>query len=126
MTPHEAHNLQKVLFDGFYTRILHIVARSLAQTKLFAFDISYLQGENPSYKERADLLSDVHEDMKRVSAALEFDYQHEVIGDYIRLMHKMADAIEAGDEDTLKQAIDELDKKPFICPPDTQQEEKDD
>lgn len=115
MTPLEAQNLNKVLFDGFYARILHIVARSLAQTKLFSFDISYLQDENPSYKERADLLSGVHEDMKKIADALDFDYRYDVIGEYITLMHNMADAIEAGDEAALKQAIDELEKKPFIC-----------
>ncbi len=115
MTPLEAQNLNKVLFDGFYARILHVVSRSLAQTKLFAFDISYLQGENPSYKERANLLSGVHEDMRKVAEALDFDYRYEVIGDYVTLMHRMADAIEAGDEVELKRVIEELEKKPFIC-----------
>lgn len=116
MTPIEAKNLTKVLFDGFYTRILHIVSRALSQTKMFSFDISYLQGENPSYKERASLLSEVHDDMKKIAGALNFEYQAETIGEYVSLMHKMADAIEVGDEAALQAAIAELDKKPFICP----------
>ncbi|WP_312925277.1 hypothetical protein [Atlantibacter hermannii] len=111
----EAQNLNKVIFDGLYSRILHVVARALSQTKLFAFDIEYLQGENPSYKERADLLSDVHSDMQKVAEVLEFEYQADVIGEYIVLMHEMADAIDAGDEEKLQAAIRALDKKPFIC-----------
>ncbi|EGS7662346.1 hypothetical protein I4R72_002452 [Salmonella enterica] len=107
-------SLTKVLFDGFYARVLHIVARALSQSKLFAFDISYLQGEDPSYKERANLLSEIHRDMKKVSEVLGFSYRNDVIGEYVWLMHKMADAIEVGDEVALKETIDELDKKPFI------------
>lgn len=116
MTPQEEQNLYKVLFEGFYARILHVVSRSLSQTKRFSFDIEYLQGENPSYKERAQSLSEAHEDMKKVAGVLHFDYEAEQIGEYVDLMHKMADAIEAGDEDVLKAVIAELDKKPFICP----------
>lgn len=111
---HNVQNLNKVIFDGLYSRILHVVARALSQTKLFSFDIEYLQGENPSYRERADLLSDIHEDMRKVALALEFDYQADVIGEYVQLMHEMASAIEDGNEEKLKEVICTLDGKPFI------------
>ncbi|WP_373857024.1 hypothetical protein AAHZ14_09290 [Klebsiella pneumoniae] len=108
-------NLNKVIFDGLYARILHVVAKALSQTKLFSFDIEFLQAENPSYRERANLLAEVHRDMRKVAEALNFDYQAEVIGEYVHLMHEMATAIEEGNEEKLQEVIRTLDQKPFIC-----------
>ncbi|ELY6375174.1 hypothetical protein BS419_18460 [Cronobacter sakazakii] len=111
---HNVHNLNKVIFDGLYSRILHVVARALSQTKLFSFDIEYLQAENPSYRERADILSSIHDDMRKVADALGFDYQADVIGEYVQLMHQMASAIEDGNQEKLQEVICILEKKPFI------------
>lgn len=111
----DVQNLNKVIFDGLYARILHVVARALSQTKLFSFDIEFLKSENPSYRERANLLADVHRDMRKVADALDFDYQADVIGEYVQLMHEMATAIEEGNEEKLQEVISTLDKKPFVC-----------
>lgn len=105
----------KVAFDGFYSRILQVVARSLHQTKMFSFSIEYLQQENPSYKERADVLSEIHAEMNKLSEALGLDYQASVIGEYVDLMHELANAIDEGNEDRLNAVIEVLDQKPFIC-----------
>jgi len=100
---HEA--VYKAAFEGYYARVLHIVYRSLSQTKLFAGAIGILQQENPSYKERANILSEVHCEMDKVAEALKLDYQSHVLEEYIDLMHRMADAIDTGNEEELKKVI---------------------
>ncbi|MDH8639317.1 hypothetical protein QIH23_27705, partial [Klebsiella pneumoniae] len=66
-------------------------------------------------RERANLLAEVHRDMRKVAEALNFDYQAEVIGEDVHLMHEMATAIEEGNEEKLQEVIRTLDQKPFIC-----------
>ncbi|WP_439084471.1 hypothetical protein [Serratia bockelmannii] len=115
MSPELQHEaVYKAAFEGFYGRVLHVVYRALSQTKLFAGAIGILQQENPSYKERAALLSQVHAEMDKVACVLRLDYQSAVLGEYIALMHRMADAIDSGNEDELKEVINILDKKPFL------------
>lgn len=116
MSQHNVHSLHKAIFDGYFSRILHVVSKALAQTKNFVFDVGYLQSENPSYRERADMLVGVHGDMMKVASALGFEYQTEVIGEYISLMREMADAIDGDNQEKLQRVISELDKKPFIIP----------
>lgn len=107
--------LMAAAFEGHYSRVLGIVARALSTTKTFSFAPEYLQQENPSYKYRADILSKAHSVMVTIADMLDLDFDAAVLGDYIDLMHEMADAIDVGDKDKLLHVISVLDKKPFVC-----------
>ncbi|MEP8680830.1 hypothetical protein ABKV33_07780 [Enterobacter ludwigii] len=106
--------LMSAAFEGHYSRVLAIVARALSTTKTFSFAPEYLQQENPSYKYRADILTKAHSVMVTIADMLELDFDASVLGEYIDLMHEMADAIDAGDKDRLLAVIATLDKKPFV------------
>lgn len=107
--------LMAAAFEGHYSRVLAIVARALSTTKTFSFAPEFLQQENPSYKHRADTLTKAHSVMTTIADMLGLDFDASTLGEYIDLMHRMADAIDSGDKDTLLQVIAELDKKPFVC-----------
>ncbi|MEN4604061.1 hypothetical protein ABEG90_15750 [Pantoea agglomerans] len=114
--PHALHSAFVAAFEGHFAKVLGIVARALAQTKLFSFSPELLQHENPTYRERAELLTKAHEIMKSAAGMAGLDYDASVLSDYIQLMHDMADAIDSGNRDELMRVIEILDKKPFICP----------
>lgn len=107
--------LMSAAFEGHYSRVLGIVARALSTTKTFSFAPEYLQQENPSYKYRADILTKAHSVMVTIADMLGVDFDAAVLGEYIDLMHDMADAIDAGDKEKLLHVISVLDKKPFVC-----------
>ena len=52
--------------------------------------------------------------MRKISQVLNLEYQEDVLGEYVELMHEMANAIDACDEDRLNAVIEKLDKKSFI------------
>lgn len=111
----EQQALYAAAFEGHYARVLGIVARALSTTKTFSFAPEYLKQENPSYKFRADILTKAHSVMETVADMLGLDFDAFVLGEYIGLMHEMANAIDAGDQKRLLEVIAELDKKPFVC-----------
>lgn len=120
MTQNEKHDpfpaVFNAAFEGHFSRVLGIVARALAQTKMFSFAPELLQQENPSYIARAELLTKAHEIMVAAAEMAGLEYDASVLGEYIDLMHEMANAIDACDKVNLLDVIDRLDRKPFICP----------
>ncbi|WP_210453097.1 hypothetical protein [Pantoea ananatis] len=113
---HAFHAAFTAAFEGHYSRVLGIVARALAQTKIFSFSPELLQQENPTYRERAKVLTEAHEIMKSAANMAGLEYDASVLSEYIQLMHDMANAIDSGDRDELMRVIEILDRKPFICP----------
>ncbi|MDC9605604.1 hypothetical protein [Xenorhabdus griffiniae] len=103
------------IFESHYNRVLQIVVKALAQSKLLALNTALLKQESPTFKERANILSDVQKVMRSVADTLGLNYDATVLDEYIDLMHKMADAIEDNNADELQKIVEILDRKPFIC-----------
>lgn len=114
MTPQERSSYI-VIFEGHYSRVLQIVVKALAQSKLLALDTNLLKLERPTFKERANILTEIQKIMLPVASALGLIYDATVLDEYINLMHQMADAIEDSDTNELQEIVAILDKKPFIC-----------
>ncbi|HHN8405174.1 TPA: hypothetical protein ACRRXZ_003753 [Morganella morganii] len=102
-------------FHGHYNRVLGIVAHALSQSKMFSLNLSLLSAESPSFKERANILSEVQSKFIPLAESLGLEYDASVLDEYIALMHEMADAIDNNDQASLLHVVSQLDKKPFIC-----------
>lgn len=100
------------IFYGYYYRVLEIANRALHQAKLRSIEV--LQKENPSYKELAENLYQIHDKLSKIAPALGLDYDASKLEDYVNLVNDMAIAIDAGDSDTLNSTVAILDKKPFL------------
>ncbi|MDP0496384.1 MAG: hypothetical protein Q7Q73_09265 [Verrucomicrobiota bacterium JB024] len=99
------------LVEDLYSRILHTA--NLVLRNCSTFHITILQKENPSYGEIA-------EQLEKLCAILELlagdsaEMTAQKARDYALHVKQIADAIVEGDEEELKEQVEQLNRRSFI------------
>ena len=93
-----------------YFKILRVANLFLRNAN--QFEVSVLQGHNPSYEELAKIMGTVARMVHELVDDIDPMMAHQAI-EYAYIMEKMALAINAGNQAELDDYAAQLDKKPF-------------
>ncbi|MCE8023468.1 hypothetical protein [Billgrantia aerodenitrificans] len=96
-----------------YLKVLEVANHFLRNAR--QFEVSVLQGHNPSYQELAKIMRQVSAIVHNLVDDIDPMMAHQAI-EYTTIMEKMALAITEGDQEALDSLADQLDGKPFVYP----------
>ncbi|WP_336275287.1 hypothetical protein [Vreelandella indica] len=94
-----------------YLKVLEVANMFLRNAQ--QFEISVLQGHNPSYAELAKIMRQVSGLVHNLVDDIDPMMAHQAI-EYTSIMEKMALAINEGEQQTLDLLVEQLDQKPFL------------
>lgn len=94
-----------------YYKVLQVANHFLRNAQ--QFEVAVLQGHNPTYAELARIMRQVAGIVHGLMDDIDPMMAHQAI-EYTGIMEKMALAINSGDQGSLNQLVEELDKKPFL------------
>lgn len=96
-----------------YLKVLEVANHFLRNAQ--QFEVSVLQGHNPSYQELAKIMRQVSTIVHNLVDDIDPMMAHQAI-EYTAIMEKMALAITKGDQEALDKLVETLDDKPFLYP----------
>lgn len=97
--------------QSLYLRVLEVANLFLRNAQ--QFEVSVLQGHNPSYAELAKIMRQVSGIVHNLVDDIDPMKAHQAI-EYTSIMEKMALAINEEDQESLDRLVEQLDQKPFL------------
>lgn len=94
-----------------YLKVLEVANLFLRNAQ--QFEISVLQGHNPSYAELSKIMRQVSGLVHNLVDDIDPMMAHQAL-EYTGIMEKMALAINKGEQETLDRLVEQLDQKPFL------------
>ncbi len=100
------------LFHHYHSKVMGEISSMLRRAKLTS--VMHLAGERPTFSETARELEYFANIVKVLAPLLHLEQQAEALVPYIEAVKRLGEAIDSGCEDSLGEAIAELDQLPYI------------
>ena len=94
-----------------YLKVLEVANLFLRNAQ--QFEVSVLQGHDPSYAELAKIMRQVSGLVHNLVDDIDPMMAHQAL-EYTGIMEKMALAINEGEQEELDRLVEQLDQKPFL------------